>query len=372
MTEIGGTAPERFARVKDAFAANFAEGAELGARFTVAIDGEPVVDLWGGFADRGRTRPFDQSTIAPIFSTGKGIMALMIAILVERGKLDYDQRIEQSWPEFGQAGKEGITVAQALSHQAGLPGFATEQDPTVWFDREKVLKILAAQAPMWPPGTASGYHPVTIGYIMGEVFRRADGRSMGTALRQELGEPFGLDCWIGLPEALYSRVCEVRKPPALPDLGPLDPIKRAAFLNRGSALGATAEWRKLEIPSANAHATAPAIARLMSVIATGGRLDGKHILSAGTVAQATRERTFGQDKVLPFKLSWAAGFLRNRGIRIYGPDELTVGNSGWGGSCAFADPGTRVSGAYVMNRQSPSLMGDPRAVRLIEAVYAAL
>jgi CubicO group peptidase (beta-lactamase class C family) len=374
MIEIGGTAPERFARVKDAFAANFAEGAELGARFTVAIDGEPVVDFWAGHADRARTKPFDASTIAPVFSTGKAVMALMMATLVERGKLDYDQRVADIWPEFGQAGKDRLTIAQTLSHQAGLPGFATEQDPQIWFDREAVLKLLAAQAPMWPPGTASGYHPVTIGYIMGEVYRRADSRSMGTALREDLGDPFGLEFWIGLPEALHARVCDVQKPPAPPDLGVVDAIKRSAFLDRGSTPGGkgAAEWRKLEIPSANGHGTALALARLLSVIATGGRLDGKHILSAGVVAQATRERIWGQDKVLPFKLSWGAGFLRNRGIKIYGPDELTVGHSGWGGSCAFADPGTRVSGAYVMNKQSPALIGDPRAVRLIEAVYAAL
>jgi CubicO group peptidase (beta-lactamase class C family) len=374
MTEIHGLAPQRFARVKDAFAANFAEGAELGARFTVALDGEPVVDLWGGYADRARTKPFEADTLTPIYSTGKAIMALMIATLVEHGKLDYEQRVAEIWPAFGQAGKDRITIAQALSHQAGLPGFSTEQDPAIWFDREAVLKVLAEQAPMWPPGTASGYHPITIGYIMGEVFRRVDGRSMGQALREDFAEPFGIDYWIGLPEAEHGRVADIQKPPAAPDLGTLDAIKRAAFLDRGSAPAGkgAAAWRVLEIPSANGHGTAPALAKLMSVIATGGRLDGKHILSAATVAQATRERIFGQDKVLPFRISWAAGFMRNRETKVYGPGELTVGHSGWGGSCAFADPETRLSGAYVMNKQSPYLIGDPRAVRLIEAVYAAL
>jgi CubicO group peptidase (beta-lactamase class C family) len=374
MVEITGTAPARFARVKDAFAANFEEGAELGARFTLAVDGEPVVDLMGGWADRARTRPFGPDTLAPIFSTGKAIMALMMALLVERGKLSYDRPVADYWPEFGQAGKDRITVGEALSHQAGLPGFATEQDPSIWYDREAVLQVLAAQAPMWPPGTGSGYHPVTVGFIAGEVFRRVDGRSMGQALREELAAPFGLDYWVGLPESEHGRVCDVQKPPAPPDLGELDRIKRAAFLDRGSTAGGrgAAEWRKLEIPSANAHATAPALARLMSIVATGGRLDGRNILSASTVAQATRERVWGMDRVLPFRLSWAAGFLRNREIRIYGPGGLTVGHSGWGGSCTFADPETRVSGAYVMNKQSPYLIGDPRPVRLIDAVYAAL
>lgn len=374
MTEIFGSAPGRFARVRDAFAANFAEGQELGARFTVCIDGEPAIDLWGGYADRARTRPFDERTLTPIYSTGKGIMALMMATLVDRGKLTYEQTVASVWPEFAQAGKGAITIAEALSHQGGLPGFASEQDPSVWFDREAVLKLLAAQAPMWPLGTGSGYHPVTIGYIMDEVFRRADGRSMGQALRTDLAERFGLECWIGLPDSEHARCAEMQKPPALPELGHLDALKRAAFLDRGASPGGrgAAAWRKLEIPSANAHATAPAVARLMSVIATGGSLAGKHVLSPSVVAQATRERCYGDDKVLPFCLSWAAGFLRNRGIHIYGPGELQVGNSGWGGSCSFADPETRVSGAYVMNRQSPHLMGDPRPLRLIEALYAAL
>jgi CubicO group peptidase (beta-lactamase class C family) len=309
-----------------------------------------------------------------VFSTGKAVMALLIARLVEQGRLDYEQRVAEVWPAFGQNGKDRITVGQLLSHQAGLPGFAAPQDPSIWFDREAVLNTLAAQAPMWPPGTASGYHPVTVGFLAGEVFRRVDGRTMGQALAEDFRIPFGIDAWIGLPDGEHDRCVEIQKPSAAPDLGELDAIKRAAFLDKGSAPGGrgTAEWRKLEIPSANMHATAPALARLMGVIATGGRLDGRHVLSAATVAQATRERIFGQDKVLPFKLSWAAGFMRNKAVEVYGPGELTVGHSGWGGSCAFADPETRVSGAYVMNRQSPFLVGDPRPLRLIEAVYAAL
>lgn len=374
MTEITGTAPPRFAKLKDAFAASFAEGQDLGAQFAVAVDGELVVDLRGGSADRTKTRPVATDTLFPIFSTGKAVMALMMARLVDQGKLDYDRPIAQIWPEFGQAGKDKVTLAQALSHQAGLPGFSTPQEPTIWFDRQAVLDVLAAQAPMWPLGTGSGYHPVTIGYLMGEVFRRADGRSMGQALNEDFRQGFGLDYWVGVPEREHARCADLQKPTSAPDLGQLDNIKRAAFLDKGSAPGGrgTAEWRKLEIPSANAHATAPALAKLMGVVASGGRLDGRPVISSATLAQATRERVYGLDKVLPFTLSWGAGFLRNRGIRIYGPSELAVGHSGWGGSCAFADPETRVSAAYVMNKQSAHLIGDPRPLKLIEALYAGL
>jgi CubicO group peptidase (beta-lactamase class C family) len=374
MTEIHGTAHGRFAAVKDAFAANFAEGLELGARFTVEIEGEVVVDLIGGFADKARTRPWDERTLAPVFSTGKAVMALMMARLVDQSRLDYDTTVASLWPEFGQAGKEFITVGQLLSHQAGLPGFDQPQDPMIWYDRDAVLELLCAQAPMWPPGTASGYHPVTVGYLVNEVFRRADGRHMGAALREDLALPFDLDLWLGLPESEYSRVPEFQKPPAPPMLGDIDAIKRAAFLDRGSSPGGKglADWRKLDTPSTHLHSTAPALARLMGVVANGGRLGGREVISQMTLAKATRERIHGPDKVLPFTLSWAAGFLRNAGLNIFGPNELAVGHAGWGGSCAFADPDARVSGAYVMNRQSPHLLGDPRPVKLIEALYAGM
>jgi CubicO group peptidase (beta-lactamase class C family) len=372
--EIRGTAPGRFGAARDVFARNFAEGLELGARFTIAIEGEVVLDLMGGFADRARTRPWDEHTLAPVFSTGKAVMALMIARLVDQGRIDYDTTIASLWPEFGQNGKAGITLGQLMSHQAGLPGFAESQDPGVWYDRAEVLRLLCEQAPMWPPATASGYHPVTIGYLAGEVFRRVDGRAMGAAIREDLALPFGLDLWLGLPESEFDRVPDVQKPPAPPMLGEIDAIKRAAFLDRGSSPTprGQAEWRKLDVPSTHTHATAPALAKVMSIVANGGMLGGKQVLSQMTLAKATRERVHGQDKVLPFTLSWAAGFLRNTGLNIYGPGELAVGHSGWGGSCAFADPEARVAGAYVMNRQSPHLLGDPRPVGLIEAVYAAL
>ncbi len=374
MTEIHGTASGRFARVKDAFAANFAQDLELGARFTVLVEGETVVDLMGGHADRAKTQAWDERTLAPVFSTGKAVMALMMARLVDRGLLDYEATVASYWPAFGQAGKEFITVGQLLSHQGGLSGFAEPQDPSIWYDTERLLRTLEAQAPLWPPGTGSGYHPVTIGALAAELFRRLDGRSMGMALHEDLCRPHGLDMWLGLPESEYGRVAGIRKPTAAPFLGDIDDIKRKAFLDAGSSptqAGLDA-WRRLAMPSTHLHATAPALARLMGVLANGGRLGDEQALSGLTLAKATRERVYGPDKVLPFTLSWAAGFLRNKGLNIYGPGELTVGHSGWGGSCAFADPEARVSGAYVMNRQSPHLIGDPRPVGLIDTLYAAL
>lgn len=372
--EIHGVCPDRFAGVREAFAANFESGQELGARFCLVEAGDVAVDLWAGFADRQRTRPFDERTLTAVFSTTKAVASLLIARLVDAGKLDYGQRVAEVWPQFGQAGKQDVTVEQVMSHQAGLSGFPDEIDPTLWFDWDAVCVKLAAMAPLWPPGGASGYHPITFGYLAGEIFRRVDGRTMGTALREDLAGPFDLDLWIGLPDAEHGRVADLQRPSGLPDFGEINAATKAAFLTPWSSPGGRgqAEWRRIEIPSANGHATAPALARLMGALANDGWLDGETILSPALIAEASRERIRGQDLVLPFVMSWGAGFMRNSAVKVWGPGEATFGHSGWGGSCAFADPQTRLAGAYVMNKQSTDLIGDARARRLIEAAYAAL
>jgi CubicO group peptidase (beta-lactamase class C family) len=376
VPEISGLCPPRFHAVKDAFAANFTDAPdglnEQGARFSVVIAGETVIDLWGGLADPREQTPFTDRSLVPVFSSGKAIMALLMASAVQRGKLAYEEKVAQLWPAFGANGKAEVTVAQMLSHQDGLPGFSESVDPAVWFDQTAVLDRLAAQAPMWPPGTASGYHPVTVGFLANEVHRLADGRSLGQALRQDFAAPFDLDLWIGLPEAEHGRVASLRKPSKAPDLGVIDAIKTAAFLDKGSAPGGrgSAEWRSIEIPSANLHGTALALARAMGVFADDGRLDGQTVLSPAVWAEATRARISGPDKVLPYDITWAAGLMRNADLNIFGPNPDALGHCGWGGSCVMADPAVKLSAAYAMTRQSPYLIGDPRAQRLIEALYA--
>ncbi len=371
--DIGGICPPKFAAVKDAFAANFADGKERGARFSAIINGETVIDIWGGNADREGAIPFDDKTLTPIFSTGKAVMAIMIARLVDKGRLDYDTAVSHYWPEFGQNGKSRITLGQLISHQGGLSGFSPPQDPSIWFDVEATLKALCEQAPLWPVGQGSGYHPIAGGYLLGEVFRRADGRSMGTALHEDFGR-YGLNLLLGTPDEYAPRIAQMQKPTSPPDLGPIDAIKQAAFLDRGSAPAGkgSADWRRMEIPSANMHGTALALAQFMRILSSRGYYDRDRILSPGTLEQVMRERVCGQDRVLPFKLSWGAGLLRNKGINIYGPNPNAVGHSGWGGSCAMADPDRWLSAGYVMNKQSAYLIGDPRPVKLIEALYRCL
>jgi CubicO group peptidase (beta-lactamase class C family) len=292
---------------------------------------------------------------------------------VDQGRLTYEQTVASVWPEFAQAGKGSITVEQLMSHQAGLSGFPDPMEPSAWFDWDAICAKLAAMAPLWPPGTASGYHPITFGYLAGEVFRRADGRTMGAALREDLAVPFGLDLWIGLPDAEFSRVAELQRPNALPDFGDRNEATRAAFLTPWAQPGGRGgdALRRFELPSATGQATALALARLMGALANDGWLDGEDILSPALIAEAARSRIRGQDLVLPFEMSWGAGFMRNETVHPWGPGDQTFGHSGWGGSCAFADPERKLAGAYVMNKQSTQLLGDTRPRRLIEAAYAS-
>ena len=367
---VTGACASDLAGVRSAFEGLFADGRELGAAFAVVQAGETVVDLRGGWADRAGTRLFSGDTLTPVFSVTKALTAVMLARLVEAGRLRYEQHVCDVWPEFAQAGKGDVTVRGMLSHQAGLSGFPEPMDPAEWFDWDGICSRLAGMAPLWPPGTRSGYHPVTFGHLAGEVFRRVDGRTVGRALHEDLAEPLGLDLWIGLPDSEHGRVAELEKPKTVPAFGELNPATRAAFLTRWSSPGGrgSADWRRAEFPAANGHATATALARFMGELS----MDGGRLLSPAGAEALMREQIKGPDLVLPFDISWGAGVMRNAGLGVYGPGGRTVGHSGWGGACAFADPERRLGVAYVMNRQSAELLGDARPARLITALYEAL
>jgi len=374
LPDVHGHVAPGFEHVRDVFADNWRQYDEIGAGFALRIDGERVINIHAGFADRKKTAPWTASTLIPVYSTGKAIAALVMAKLVDRGLLDYDAPVADYWPEFAAGGKSRVTVAQALSHQAGLSGISEPMDAGDWFDAALIEDKLARQVPLWPLGEGSGYHPVTYGFIADALARRTDGRSIGAILREEICGPKGIDFHVGLPESEHARTAEHAMPRQMPDLGEVNPVRELAFLKAWSSPGrrGAKEWRMAEFPAANAHATAGALARLMSIYAMGGKLDGNRFLSEATLESLVEERVAGPDKVLPFDLSWAAGVMHNSRSQLYGPVAETVGHSGWGGSCAFADPVNRLSGAYVMNRQQHFLAGDPRPMRLIEAVYSCL
>ncbi len=366
----------QFSPAADIFRQNFENGGELGASFSLYQNGEPVIQFLGGWADRKKTQAVTHETLFAVFSSGKVPAALVMAWLVDQDRIGYDQIVSGIWPEFAQNGKEAITLGSMLSHQTGLTGITNPNwTPADWFDWDKTVNELAAQAPIFPPQSASGYQPVTYGYLIGEVARRADQeqRSLGTILREELCAPFDLDIWIGLPEAYHERCAEMVKPKALADLGDINDATRAAFMQKWSSPGGkgAAAWRQAEIAGSNCHATADSLARLMQLV-NDGHIGEHRVLAEDIPAKLSAPRISGQNLVLPFELTFGAGLMHNAPNFYYGPNPQTLGHSGWGGSCVFADPITGLSGAYAMNRQDNSLIGDTRPTALINAVYNCL
>lgn len=369
---ISGFVAPGFEPVREAFEANFNEDKELGAGFAAYLDNELVVDLRGGWADRKRERPWGTETIVPVYSTTKPIAALVLARIIDRLPAGYETPVADIWPEFGVNGKAAISIGEMVSHQGGLPGFVDPIDPALWLDPPACAEALARLSPMWAPGTAHGYHPLSWGYLIGEVVRRIDGRSLGTILREEITGPAGVDFQIGTPARDHERVAEIMRPRALPDLGEINEATKAAFLTKWAAPDrGGAIWREIEIPSANGIGTAKAAAELYGVYAHGGALNEQRVIPEASFRALIESRVKGQDLVLPFITEFAAGVMRNN-LGIYGPNPNTLCHSGWGGSLALGDPDRQLSAAYVMNRQSNSLQGDPRATRLVQALYGCL
>ncbi len=369
-------ADPKFNPVKDSFIENFENGVELGAGFAIYQHGNCLIDFVGGWADRKKTMALTRDHLIAVFSSGKAMAALVIAWLIEEDMLGYNQEVRSIWPGFARHGKENLTVAQAMSHQSGLAGITNSNwQAQDWYDWDKTITELENQTPIWPPGTACGYHPVTYGFLAGEIARRADldGRRLGLILREEIAELFGLDIWIGLPESEFDRCAEMVKPRALAKFGDINAATRAAFLEKWSSPGSAGVeiWRKAELAGSNCHATAKSLAQAMSLF-INGTLNGVPFLSEDTRAHLSETRISGQNLVLPFEIDFAAGVMKNAPNFFFGPTPETIGHSGWGGSCVFADPITGISGAYVMNKQDNSLLGDPRPQRLIDSVYACL
>jgi len=368
-----GFLPDVFRAVGDAFAQNFEEGAEIGANFAVVIDGKTVLDIRGGFTDRKKETPWAEDTIACIFSSSKAVLTFLVAREVSAGRLDYDTPVAEWWPDFGAAGKESVTLGQAMSHQAGLCGIPDEMAPSIWLDWDAITAKIAAMEPLWPPGLANGYHPQTVGFIVGEVLRRVTGESVG-ALIANIAEAHGLSIYCGLRPREIARTVFMQKPSRPADLGPITDFKRVAFLKPWSAPARVAheDWMAAEIPASNMHADAQSLAKIVHPLANRGRdVSGEDVLTAAAIDAALEERIRGEDLVLPFELSWSAGLMRNIN-RSFGPNERAYGHAGSGGSCVLIDPENNLTAAYVMNKMSPYLVGDPRAVRLLDALYASL
>ncbi|NNC36108.1 MAG: class A beta-lactamase-related serine hydrolase [Acidimicrobiales bacterium] len=373
--KISGHVNVGFEPVYEAFLSNFENELEAGAGFCVMRDGEFLVDLTGGTSDRKRTQPWKNDTIVQVFSSTKAIAALVIAWLVENGRLNYEQPIESIWPAFAAHGKGELTIAQIMSHQSGLSGITEPMDRNDWVRWDFICDRLASQKPIWEPGTASGYHPLTYGFLVGEIGRRADAqnRTLGTILREEICAPNQIDFHIGMPKSEFHRCADLHKPRAFADLGDINPATKAAFMEKWSSTAGidVDAMRNAELPAANGHGTAKSLARLMQ-IAVDGKIGDRTYLGEHTLYEFSKPRISGPDLVLPFHLTFAAGIMINHPIYFYGPNQATLGHSGWGGSCTFADPIEGLSVGYVMNKQSNVLIGDPRPVKIIDALYSCL
>jgi len=381
VTGVQGECEPRFAAVREAFEKSFAAGEEAGASFAAVLAGEPVVDLWGGHADAARTRPWQRDTLVNVFSTTKAPAALVLHVLAERGVLDLDAPVAHIWPEFAAAGKAVLPVRHLLSHRAGLAALRTPLPTEALWDWARMTDALAAERPWWEPGTASGYHAMTYGFLVGEVARRASGKTLGRFFHEEVAGPLAADFWIGLPASEDARVAEL-VPPSPAELAAAGSAARPA---PGSLLAQVmgnpplapetanrVEWRRAEIPAANGHGNARSVARLMGALACGGALGDVRVIGGEAIARAVREEWQGTDLVLGVPMRWGLGFMLASDTLPLSPTRRAFGHGGWGGSLGIADPDARLGWAYVMNKMSAGTLGDTRGFRLAQALYASL
>ena len=363
---ISGTTDPKFAAVREAFAANFASGLEHGGGVAVVLDGKPVVELWGGHADAAKTRAWQQDTLVNVWSCTKGVVALAVAMLVERGKLDYAAPVARWWPEFAAGGKEKITLELMLSHQGGLNGLSVPMDEAGLLAWTPYVEALAAMAPLWEPGSRAIYHALSFGHLAGEVVKRVDGRSIGRFVAEEIA---GEDFFIGLPESEDHRTAEMIEGPKASVWVPFVLASKFPHACLNPSLDATAPnhraWRAAEVPGGNGQATAAALAKIYGRMVS----DNGRIAARDTIAEAARPRIRGIDESFGSPTAFAAGFQIDNPLTAKG----SFGHSGWGGSYGVADPATKLGFGYVTNRMLGFDDGiDLRRKALVDAVYGCL
>jgi CubicO group peptidase (beta-lactamase class C family) len=374
MAEIHGEFDVRFEPVRDVLAANLDSGADVGASVAVSLDGELVVDIWGGFTDEAKTTPWERDTITNVWSSTKTVTALCALILADRGELDVDAPVARYWPEFAANGKEGVLVRHLLGHTAGLSGWAEPVTIDDICDWEKATSLLAAQAPWWEPGTASGYHALTQGYLVGEVVRRITGQSLGTFVAKEVAGPLGADFHVGLPPEADHRVANVIPPPPLqlPENPPEIMMRTLGNPPLSAEWSWTEMWRRAEIPAANGHGNARSLATIQAVLAGGGEAGGVRLMSPSGGDIVFREQARGVDLVLGVPLCLGIGFGINSSDLPISPNPRSCFWGGWGGSIVIVDLDARLVVTYMMNRMGEGTVGDERGMGLLAATYGAL
>jgi CubicO group peptidase (beta-lactamase class C family) len=380
VVEIQGNVPEQFTKVADALARSIDDGSDVGASVAVVVDGEMVADFWGGYVDEARTTPWERDTIVNVWSTTKTMSALTALVLADRGLLDLDAPVAQYWPEFAANGKGDVRLKHVLSHTSGVSGWAQPVTQEDVYDQDRSAAILAAQPPWWEPGTASGYHAINQGHLIGELVRRVTDRTLGAYFRDEIAGPLDADFHIGLAAEHDARVSPVIPPPPLElDLaGDIDMDSPAMKTFTGPPVDAshanTEAWRRAEIGAANGHGNARSVARIQSVVSNGGTVDGITLLSPATIDRIFEVQADGIDVVLgiPLKFGIGYGLPVAETIPYLPADDRICFWGGWGGSVIINDLDRRMSFAFMMNRMAEGIIGGATAAALLTETYAAL
>jgi len=378
VADVHGRCDERFEAVRSALAANLDSGDELGASLVLDIDGDIVIDMWGGFCDEARTIGWSADTITNVWSSTKTVTSLAALMLADRGGLDVDAPVARYWPEFAASGKQDVEVRQLMSHSSGVSGLDQPAVVEDLYDWQQATSRMAAQAPWWEPGTASGYHALSYGHLVGEVVRRISGQTLKQFVAEQIAGPLGADFQIGAAESDWGRIANVVPPPPLPiDLAALPPDSPAVRTLTGPVIEAevanTPGWRRADIGAANGHGNARSLARIMSVVARGGEVGGVRLLSQDTIELIFREQLNGIDVVLGVPLRWGIGYgLPQPDVLPWLPDGKICFWGGWGGSMIVMDAGRRMTISYMMNKMGPGIIGSDRSATYGKAIYGAV
>jgi CubicO group peptidase (beta-lactamase class C family) len=377
MTTIAqGTCEPKFEPVRDALAGLVESGKDVGACAAIVHEGRLVADVWAGHQDEARKVPWERDTLINVWSTTKTMTNLSALVLADRGEFDLDAPVADYWPEFKANGKENVLVRHLLAHTAGLPGWRTPIASTDLYDWDKVTSLLAEDETWWEPGTASGYHAITQGNLVGEVIRRVTGQTVGTWFAENLAGPLGADFHIGTPPECDDRVAKVFPPPSLAEqMAGLDPESVAMRVFTNPVLDATASWdvpwRRAEIPAAGGHGNARSVAMVQSIVSGLGETHGKRFLSDAGIERIFEEQSYATDLVLgvPVRLGIGYGLASNE---IPFPSPRTCFWGGWGGSLVISDLENHMTVAYVMNKMGVGTVGDDRGAAIVMAAYQSL
>ncbi len=372
MADVQGFCDPSFAQVREVLSKSLDDGGDLGASVAVVLRGDAVVDIWGGHVDEARTVPWQRDTITNVWSTTKTMTFVCALMLADRGQLDFAAPVSRYWPEFAANHKERVEVRHLMGHTAGLSGFAEPMRPEDLADWERCTAVLAAQEPWWEPGTASGYHALTQGYLIGEVVRRITGAPIGRFFADEVAAPLGADFHIGLPASENGRVAPV-VPPQMPDLSSLGPTSLTVRTFTNPPLDATMThtgwWRRAEIPAANGHGNARSVAAVQSIIAGRGERGGVRLLSERGCEPVFAEQANGTDLVLRLPVRFGMGSGLGNEFMPIGPRACFWG--GFGGSVVVMDQDVGLTVSYVMNRMEFGILGDARGAGIVMAAAQA-